>query len=105
MPVLLTSRCSPPNVSRAAAIDLVLVRLVGRVAGDAEGVLRAAELLDGLRERLGLAGRDDDLGALGDEPLGDAEADPAAGAGDDRDGALVASAAAVAAIRSRGPGR
>ena len=63
------------RTSRAPRDDLVLVGLVGRVAGDAEGVLRTAELLDGLSERLGLARRDDDLGALGDEALGDAEPD------------------------------
>ena len=59
------------------------------------GVLRPPELVDGLRERLRPAGRDDDLGPLGDEALGDAEPDPAAGTRDDRDGALVAPAACV----------
>ena len=86
-------------------MHLVLVRLVGRVARDAEGLRRAAQLLDGLRQRLGPAGGDDDLRALGDEALGDAEADPAAGARDDRDGALVASPLPVAPIRGRGRGR
>ena len=69
--------------------DCVLVSLVSGVACHTDGVIGAAELLDGLGERLRLARGDDDPGALVDETLRDAEPDAPARSGDDGHRALV----------------
>ena len=57
-------------------------------AGDGHGDVGAAERLDGRVEGVLLARGDADPGALGDEALGDAEADAPAGPGDDGGAAL-----------------
>ena len=56
---------------------------VADVAATAIACVGAAQAGDGLRERLGLAGGEADAGALLDEPLGDGQADAAAGPGDE----------------------
>ena len=68
--------------------DLRLVIDVVDPAGDAERVLGAAECRDRLLERLRLASGDHHPGAVGDQPLGDPEADTSARPGDDRRTAL-----------------
>ena len=67
-----------------AAYGVLAVRGVVGLAGHGDRVVGAAERGDGLVERLGLARGQADPGALLDEPLGDAQADAPAGAGDDR---------------------
>ena len=60
-----------------------VLRVVG-LARDRDRVVRA-QGRDRLLERLGLASGEADLHAFVDQPLGDAQADPATGSGDDGD--------------------
>ncbi len=62
----------------------LVIRIVG-LARDRDRVLLAAELLDRSLQRVRLARGDTHLRALGDQPLGDAETDTAAGARDESD--------------------
>src|SRR5690606_29178856 len=75
----------PAEGLQGAADDLVAVCGVVGLAGDAQGVVGAAEFGDGLLQGLGLAGGDDGAAAFGDDAPGGGQADAAAGSGDDGD--------------------
>ena len=85
MPVLLTSRSTAPNAAMVAGDGVAAVLGVVGVAGHGEGVLGAAQVpRPPSSSASGLRAVTHDPGALGDQPAGDAQPDPAAGAGDDR---------------------
>ena len=78
MPVLLTMARAPARRLRSPSRSPVLVgRVIGRSRD--ERALSRPRGLEGLLECFWPAGRDDDVGALGHEPLGDGQADSSAG--------------------------
>src|SRR5690606_20463972 len=78
--------------------------VLGVVCAPGDGGCRGAERLDRLIERLLAPRRDDDRAALGDDPLRDREADAAARARHERDGALEAAAGLGAGLGCCGHG-
>ena len=84
----------PPND------DTALTVAIRRIPCDTKGFGLTTQVGDGLCQRLGLAGGDDDPSTFGNQLLGDAEPDAPRGAGDDGHRALV-----DPHVRDRGPGR
>ena len=77
------------------------MRLVSRIASQADGILWPTEARNGLAERVLAARGDNDLGTLSDEPLGDPQPNAAARAGDDRHRTGVAAHGGRAQDRGR----